>query len=148
MPLKGKDIQPGAVAYLSVDRLSNDNRITKPASPTLRDGPFVCFQTADGMSAWAPLTTVERSERLEIIGAWRLEGSATWQSEDMYLNDGATTYVGPFAAFIDASREEMPFRGHKRPRVAAKGVAAILKTVSDRNGAQLGAPVKATDAPG
>lgn len=106
--------------------------MSRPAFPTTRDGPLVCFQQVGNKSAWTAVTTQFRRERLEIKAEWRSGGSLAWRENDQF----ATTYVGPADAFVWAASEELPFE--VRPAVSALGVAAIIAEVRRRGGALLG----------
>lgn len=92
MSLHKIEIKVGTVAYFNAKALNADDRVEGATVP--RDGPFVCVQTAMQRSAWTPLTTQFRRERLVLENSWRLDGSVKWQSDDLYLNDGANTQVG------------------------------------------------------
>lgn len=133
MTLAEDEIEPGAVAYFEADAISRDDRVDKPVPPS-RTGPCVCVQAANGRSVWSPLTTQFRKERLLIAQPWRLEGSQKWQNDNIYLNDGANTYVGPDQAFVDAAKDETPFTVINRPRIADDGVKAIIKEIEKRHG--------------
>jgi hypothetical protein len=134
MPLALHEIQVGAIAYFDISLLSNDPSIKKPAFPPNRPSPFICFQAQNGQSAWAVVTTQYRRERLVLEKAWRVEGSVQWRTDDLYLNDGACTYVGPDQSFVNAGVHETPFTTINRPQLIALGVAAVLAEVINRNG--------------
>lgn len=139
MPLTQNEIQVGAVAYFDVAALNSDARITKPQYPTTRPSPFVCFEAANGLSAWAAITTRQRPDgkRLEIQKAWRVGGSIQWNNDDLFLNDGACTYTGLDQAFIDAAQTEQAFTTIARPGIASAGIAQIINVVNARHGNRL-----------
>jgi hypothetical protein len=134
MPLKLNEIVPGIVAYFDVSLLNRHSDLKQPASPTPRDGPFVCFAAVDGASAWAPISQQYRPERLLIKRAWRLGGNGAWISEEQYLNDGRTTYVGASQVFVEAAMRIDKCSAPNRPQVAPEGVAAIIAEVHKRRG--------------
>jgi hypothetical protein len=133
MPLSKQEIEPGAVAYYDSDLVLNDDRISDAGLP-LRDGPLICVQSVNGRSVWCPLTTQFRPERLLIRAEWRLKGSQKWREDDIYLNDGANTFVGPDEAFVAAAANEIPFTVIDRPRVSMAGVEAIIVEIKNRAG--------------
>jgi len=137
MALTLKEVQPGIVAYFDVSVLNGSQTVRKPASPTSRNGPFVCFAVVGDCSAWAPISKEYRSERVEIKKQWRLAGGGAWKKSDQYLNDGSTTYVGPSKAFVEAAAVVDTYNASGRPRVAPDGVAAIIAEVRSRNGNRL-----------
>lgn len=139
MSLAQSEIQVGAVAYFDVTTLNSDARITKPQHPTTRPSPFVCFEAANGRSAWAAITTRQRPDgkRLEIQRAWRVGGSIQWNTDDLYLNDGACTYTGPDHAFIDVAHNEQAFVTIARPEILAAGIVHIVGAVNARHGNRL-----------
>jgi len=97
----------------------------------------VCFEPIEGRSAWAPISTQYRNERLAIDAAWRYDGAGQWLTSDQYLNDGATTYTGPDAAFVAAAVGQDRFTATTRPKVRAAGIAAIVAEVRNRGGSML-----------
>ncbi len=127
MPLQADEIVPGAVAYFDAAGLNADEDVSRPAFPTTRNGPFVCYQQIGDRSAW---------KRLAIMAEWRSGGSPAWREGDQFVNDGATTYAGPAEAFVRAATDEAPFR--VRPAVSEPGVAAIVAEVRHRGGTFLG----------
>lgn len=127
----------GVVAYFDVVMLNADARVTKPAAPTPRNGPFMCFEVDDYRSGWAPLTWQSKVERIEIEPAWRTGGTEAWKKNTPYLNDGATTYVGPTEAFVDAARSADTYRTETRQFVSAAGVTAVLSEINRRGGRRL-----------
>jgi hypothetical protein len=135
MPLRAEDIAAGAVAYFDVGTLNADEDVSRPAFPTTRNGPFVCYQQVGNQSVWTPITTQFRRERLEIKAEWRSGGSPAWRENDQFVNDGATTYGGPADAFVWAASDEAPF--DVRPAVTEPGVAAIVAEVRQRGGTLL-----------
>lgn len=133
------DIIVGNVAYLDPDRLNQDPRVVAPSSPTPKKDrlrPFLCVEADGEYSAWTPITTTSRSERLLIPTRTRRGGDYGWLEDGQFLNDGATVYAGENAAFVAASAEERPFR-HSRPSVNAEGVDSIKREIARRGGATL-----------
>lgn len=137
MPLLDSEIQAGCVAYFDITTLNADTRVSRPRCPTTRPSPFVCFESANDRSAWAPITTQFRKERLFLDPLWRVGGSKQWRTDHLYLNDGACTYVGTNAAFVDSAATETPFMKISRPRLTADGVAAVVAEVRQRRGTML-----------
>lgn len=134
MPLTKEQIVPGVIAYFDANVLNADGAVTLPASPTDRSGPFVCFAADSNRSAWAAITTQHRPERIEIKSEWRTGGKGAWLSADQYLNDGATTYVGPNESFVAAAATKDRFSGSDRPQVTVDGVSAVLLEITKRGG--------------
>ncbi len=134
MPLALNEIAVGVVAYFDPALLLADAQVARPAVPVTRSGPFACVQCVAGRSVWSPITTQFRRERLEILPAWRAEGSVQWRTDTLYLNDGANTYVGPSASFVNAAVAETPFTVINRPCITAQGVAAIMAAITLRRG--------------
>jgi hypothetical protein len=135
MPLSAAEIRPGVVAYLNAASLNIDPAVSRPQSPTPRNGPFLCFAVNGSNTGWTPISNQVRAERLLIEPAWRLGGGDAWQHTDQYLNDGATTYIGPKASFVTAAATTDKYNAQGRPRVSAAGVAAVLQEVQAQGGA-------------
>ena len=74
------------------------------------------------------MTTAEREERLCLDPRWRSGGEADWTDRGQYLVDGANTYVGPVAAFLDASTGDRTAVG-ARMRLSEPGVVAVRDEV-------------------
>jgi hypothetical protein len=131
--LNATEIQPGIVIWLDQAMLmaAPDVEETFPQRyGTVR--PFVCL-TADGVrSTWTPLTGTHRDERLPIEHRWRSGGAPAWQTSECYLNDGANTYSGPLASFVQASHAERTRPGG-RARVSGDGLQAILNEVQQQH---------------
>lgn len=102
MALRLADIRVGAVAFLDHKVLLAEPGLHKGSDTIDRPGPFVCLQIKGKLSAWAPITSEHRPERLFIQEAWRRDGSDTWKTTDQYLTDGLNTWVGPNEAFVRA----------------------------------------------
>ena len=87
------------------------------------------------MSTWAPLTTKDpRQVRLFIRLEWRTGGTEKWKRDDQYLNDGATTYVGPNESFVAAAANEIPITMCERGGIKPDGLAEIRKEIVGRGG--------------
>lgn len=136
MPLELREIEPGAVAYFDHNVLLSRGDIDRNDDGLDRPGPFVCVLAYNGSSVWCALTRQQRPERIEILAAWRSDGSENWRQKPTYLVDGLNTYVGPNEAFVAAAAAERPFAPLRRPRVAKPGVDAVLKEI-DRQGGPL-----------
>lgn len=153
MPLVLAEIAPGAVAYFDPDILLEDHRVGKPPYPAPRRGrvqngpvthpldPFICVEADSERSTWAPLTHQEkvvhgRQVRLPIPPTYR-SGSKKWLGETIFLNDGASTYVGPHESFIAAASREAAFTAIPRPQILPAGIANILNEVAARGGRRL-----------
>ena len=135
MPLLLEEISVGVVAYFDVKKLNRDQRITPPAHPTNRNGPFLCVQLVEGRSTWTALTWKFREERLFIKPEWRDGGTEAWNNRTPYINDGAITYIGENGAFVEASAIADTYMPETRQRVNAAGVEAALIVIARRNGA-------------
>ncbi len=124
------EIVVGLVAFLDQDQLNRDPEVHKCLPQRygcLR--PFVCVWCEDWESAWLPLTTQMRPERLRIERPWRSGGEVCWRiGDEHYLNDGANVYTGPSASFVDASHSERT-SSRNRARLSAEGIAAIRAEV-------------------
>lgn len=134
LPLVESDVRPGAVAYFGVAVLHRLDDVAQPRFPTTRDGPFVCFAARARRSAWSPLTTQSRPDRIRIPNAEVSGGVAYWKEKDLFLNDGATTYVGPNESFIRASQGVDDYPAAARPQFSAKALAAVRVAVARRGG--------------
>lgn len=134
MPLTEAMIRPGMVAYFDASVLNADPSVRSPRSPTTRSEPSVCFQVSGSTSAWAPITTTFRPERLAIRAEWRVDGGGDWISKDQYLNDGATAYVGANRVFTRASLAQDNCTDESRPCTADAGVAATPAEVRKHAG--------------
>lgn len=137
MPLLPEELSAGVVAYFDVEKLNGDQCVSSPASPTTRNGPFLCVQVVEGQSTWTPLTWTYRPERLYIEPEWREGGTTAWHKGTPYLNDGAITYVGENIAFVEASTGADTYKPETRQRVNAAGMQAVLNEIASRNGALL-----------
>lgn len=134
MALTLLEVRAGTVAYLDVAVLNADPLVQKPANPTTRNGPFVCFAVNGANTGWAPITGQYSQDRLELQQAWRTGGAGGWQQADQYLNDGDTTYVGPSSSFVAASQHTDTFRALNRPKLARAGVAAVVAEIKAKGG--------------
>lgn len=132
MRLVEDEIAVGLVAYLDEAALYDDPRIfcTTP-QPSREVRPFICFRTENGVSQWSPATTQAKEFRLFLEPAWRWGGGRAWMQERCYLADGANVYIGPNAAFCDASTAEKGRPGN-RAHLSADGVAAVQAEVERR----------------
>lgn len=136
MTLKECDIEVGNVAYLRPSLLNSTPEIVIPKTPTPDEGrcrPFLCVECQADRSTWVPLTSSYRDERLLIPVGSRRGGDPRWMEEPVYVNDGATSYVGSNGAFISASRDERPFI-RSRPSVSAAGVDEVKRAIRRRGG--------------
>lgn len=139
MPLLRYEIRTGVVAILDSARLCESDEISYSGlNPEFRVGPFVCLQTNAEQSAWLSLTTRHdcHYQRLELKPEWRLDGSDLWRSRAQFVNDVRHVFVGPTRIFLFAGEKEYSYRIHKRPRISAVGVKAILEEM-DKYGMQL-----------
>ncbi len=138
--LSEQEVQPGLVAWLDQVQLNHDQRVVK-TTPHLgqpEPRPFVCFRVDAMSSHWAPVTTVERKERLYLKPEWRSGGGAGWLSRPQYLVDGANTYVGPIVVFVAASKQDWTDAGD-RMRLSQIGITAVVDEV-DRQRSRTIAP--------
>lgn len=127
--LNANEIQPGVVVWLDQDMLMADSDVEETLPQhhgTVR--PFVCLAVDGARCIWTPLTGTHRDERLPIEHGWRSGGAPGWQTVECYLNDGANTYAGPLASFVQASHEERTRPGG-RARVSEDGLQTILNEV-------------------
>jgi hypothetical protein len=124
------EIEPGVVAWLDQPMLNADHAVLK-STPHLGDPeprPFVCFARDGDASAWAPVTTVARPERLHLQASWRSGGGPGWIARDQYLVDGANTYSGANARFIASSTQDY-MTPDNRMRLSTDGVDAVVTEV-------------------
>lgn len=136
MVLTLPEIVPGVVAYFDHKALNGDPHVVKPASPATHSGPFLCFAVTKDATGWASITNEQREDakRIEIKKEWRSGGMGKWLSEGQFLNDGSTTYVGPNASFVTASRVQDRVSARQRPRVLKEGIDAVLAEITRRGG--------------
>ncbi|MBK1674936.1 hypothetical protein CKO35_16925 [Ectothiorhodospira shaposhnikovii] len=137
MSLSTGEVAVGIVAYFDVAILNADAKIQKPASPTTRNGPFLCVQIVGTKSTWTPLSWTPRTERVFIESAWREGGTKAWHSGTPYLNDGSTTYRGETAVFVAAAAVADTYNPETRQKVSAAGVAVIINEIQQRGGGLL-----------
>src|SRR5690349_16607725 len=117
------EIEAGIVAFLDPTVLTDDGRVCHAQDPPVtRQGPFVCLCTGAGSSAWTPLTTEWRRERVMVRREWRSGGHPQWLRDDQYVNDGANIWRGPNEAFVHASSLEVTDQTN-RARVSEAGLA-------------------------
>jgi hypothetical protein len=133
MSLHEREIREGVVAYFDPAKLNSDPRI-QSTNEAEKQRPYVCFCVSKGRSAWAPLTSRHRPERIEIRPAWRFGGTSAWKKQSYYLNDGKNTCVGDNQAFVDAASQTDKYKPETRQKVAAEGIAAIKAEVKSRHG--------------
>lgn len=130
MPLLRYEVRTGAVAILDSAQLCESDEISYSGyKQEFRVGPFVCLLTNGEQSAWLSLTTRHdcRCQRLELKPEWRLDGSDLWRSKPQFVHDVRHVFVGPTRIFMFAGEKEYSYRIHKRPRISALGVEAILE---------------------
>jgi hypothetical protein len=137
MPITEEEIVPGAVAYLSLESLRTSGELKQPAlQSNVRTGPFVCIAVKDNSCAWLEITSrVEnRPERIALQTAWKREGGNRWLTDDQYINDARTPFIGPKRIFAAASKDEHVYNHFLRPQVTDVGVQALLKEVKTLGG--------------
>ena len=130
MPLLRYEIRTGVVAILDPARLCESDAISYSGlNQEFREGPFVCLLTNGEQSAWLSLTTRHGCgfQRLELKPEWKLDGSDLWRSKPQFVTDVRYAFVGPNRIFMFAGEKEYSYRIHKRPRISALGVEAILE---------------------
>ncbi len=132
------EIQPGLVVYMDEPLLGSDPRVQKSGTVRFASDSrlCVCYAGDRVSSDWAPITTQVRSERLPIKAEWRSGGNPEcsggypqWLQAEQYLQDGANTYRGPSAAFVEASWQECT-APDSRARVSDDGVAEVVKEIN------------------
>ncbi|MFA7332445.1 MAG: hypothetical protein WC326_15355 [Candidatus Delongbacteria bacterium] len=129
MPVTEAEIQVGLVVYLDQQRLQGRRDVWATlGSRRIKVRPHVCVAVEGDLSAWTPLTSRWRSERLAISAGWRVGGDRAWRGGRSYLYDGACVVVGPRAAMAEASwQHAAPVDLH--PAVSPEGCAQILFAV-------------------
>ncbi len=130
------EIAPGAVAYLDGEALVSDPRIWQPQPNfNFRAHPFVCLAAEHGRSVWLSLTSRQHGiyRRLPVPPEWRHGGTPGWRLREQYVNNAGNPFCGPDEAFVDAGAGEVLIGGCSRPRIDARGLAAIREAVERYN---------------
>lgn len=129
--LDDAEIKPGVVAWLDQPMLNGDGNVIKstPHLGTPEPRPFVCYEWTGDSSSWAPVTTIERRERLALQVEWRSGGGSSWTTRDQYLVDGANTYSGSNDRFVAASTKDYS-SSDNRMMLSSEGVKAVREEVN------------------
>jgi hypothetical protein len=135
--LTNEQIFVGSIAYFSVDILKGDPFTRKGGVDHIAPGavrPFVCYDSSEAESCWAPITSTYRSERVEV----RALDRENMPGPTMYLNDGTSSVKGSNDAFIQAAAGYDQKNDRTRPRIRNPKIFEIIAEIEKRGGLQLG----------